>query len=91
MKERAGERHLWARLVGSTVVGKLADTIVFCAIAATALGISSWGDFVNYTVVGFVWKTLVEIVIMPVTYLVVAWLKRAEPTYQEALASATAE
>ncbi|MCD2146020.1 queuosine precursor transporter [Gordonia paraffinivorans] len=91
MKERAGERRLWARLVGSTVVGELADTIVFCAIAATALGISSWGDFVNYTVVGFVWKTLVEIVIMPVTYLVVAWLKRAEPTYQEALASATAE
>ncbi|ASR02431.1 queuosine precursor transporter [Gordonia rubripertincta] len=90
MKERAGERHLWARLLGSTVVGEFADTLVFCSIAATALGISTWGDFVNYTIVGFVWKTLVEIVIMPVTYFVVGWLKRAEPTYQEALDAATA-
>ncbi|MGC4962301.1 queuosine precursor transporter [Gordonia sp. DT101] len=88
MKERAGERHLWARLIGSTVVGEFADTLVFCSIAATALGISTWGDFINYTVVGFVWKTLVEIVIMPVTYLVVGWLKRAEPSYAEALRQA---
>ncbi|AZG45013.1 queuosine precursor transporter [Gordonia insulae] len=85
MKERAGERRLWARLISSTVVGEFADTLVFCAIAASALGISTWGDFINYTVVGFVWKTLVEIVIMPVTYLVVGWLKRVEPSYQEAL------
>ncbi|MBD1321073.1 queuosine precursor transporter [Gordonia hankookensis] len=88
MKERAGERHLWARLIGSTVVGEFADTLVFCSIAATALGISSWGDFINYTVVGFAWKTLVEIVIMPVTYLVVGWLKRVEPSYAEALRQA---
>ncbi|MFW0784462.1 queuosine precursor transporter [Gordonia sp. CPCC 206044] len=85
MKERAGERRLWARLIGSTVVGEFADTLVFCSIAASALGISTWGDFVNYTIVGFIWKTLVEIAIMPVTYLVVGWLKKAEPSYQEAL------
>ncbi|MGC5254969.1 queuosine precursor transporter [Gordonia sp. DT218] len=91
MKERAGERHLWARLIGSTVVGEFADTLVFCSIAATALGISTWGDFINYTVVGFVWKTLVEIVIMPVTYLVVGWLKRAEPSYAEALRQAPSD
>ncbi|MBR7190820.1 MULTISPECIES: queuosine precursor transporter [unclassified Gordonia (in: high G+C Gram-positive bacteria)] len=85
MKERAGENRLWARLLGSTIVGQLADTIVFCSIAATALGISTWGDFVNYTIVGFVWKTLVEVILMPVTYFVVGWLKRMEPTYQDAL------
>ena len=88
MKERAGERRLWARLIGSTVVGEFADTLVFCSIAASALGISTWGDFINYTVIGFLWKTLVEIVIMPVTYAVVAWLKRAEPSYQQALRDA---
>ncbi|OUC78466.1 queuosine precursor transporter [Gordonia lacunae] len=89
MKERAGERHLWARLLGSTIVGEFADTLVFCSIAATALGISTWGDFVNYTIVGFIWKTLVEIIIMPLTYFVVGWLKRAEPTYQDALQTAS--
>ncbi|GAB93868.1 queuosine precursor transporter [Gordonia rhizosphera] len=86
MKQREGERRLWVRLIGSTVVGEFADTLVFCSIAASALGISTWGDFVNYTVVGFVWKTLVEIVIMPVTYWACGWLKRREPSYQEALA-----
>ncbi|MCR5978716.1 queuosine precursor transporter [Gordonia jinghuaiqii] len=91
MKERAGERHLWARLLGSTVVGEFADTLVFCSIAATALGISTWGDFVNYALVGFIWKTLVEIIIMPLTYFVVGWLKRAEPTYQQALGSASGD
>ncbi|WOC11356.1 queuosine precursor transporter [Gordonia sp. MP11Mi] len=85
MKERAGERHLWARLISSTVVGEFFDTLVFCSIAATAIGISTWSDFINYVVIGFVWKTLVEIVVMPATYAIVAYLKRAEPSYREAL------
>ncbi|WP_132994025.1 queuosine precursor transporter [Gordonia zhaorongruii] len=88
MKERAGERHLWARLIGSTVVGEFFDTLVFCSIAATAIGISTWSDFINYVVIGFVWKTLVEIVVMPGTYAVVGYLKRAEPSYREGLAAA---
>ncbi|MFT4124883.1 MAG: queuosine precursor transporter [Gordonia sp. (in: high G+C Gram-positive bacteria)] len=88
MKERAGERQLWARLIGSTVVGEFADTVVFCSVAATALGISTWGDFVNYTIVGFIWKTLVEIVVMPLTYFVVGRLKKAEPSYLDALRAA---
>lgn len=85
MKERTGERRLWARLLGSTVVGEFADTLVFCSIAAGALGISSWQDFVNYTVIGFVWKTLVEVLMLPITYRVTGWLKRREPSYVEAL------
>jgi queuosine precursor transporter len=87
MKERSGERKLWARLLGSTVVGEFADTLVFCSIAAGALGISTWQDFTNYTVIGFLWKTLVEIMVMPITYRVTAWLKLREPSYQEALAA----
>ncbi|ALG84030.1 queuosine precursor transporter [Gordonia phthalatica] len=89
MKERAGEQHLWARLIGSTVVGEFFDTLVFCSIAATAIGISTWSDFINYVVIGFAWKTLVEVLIMPVTYAVVRYLKRAEPSYREALDNVT--
>ena len=81
IKERTREKHLWARLIGSTVVGEFADTLIFCSIAATAIGIDSWGQFVNYVVVGFVWKTLCEVVVLPVTYQVIAWLKKHEPTY----------
>ncbi|WP_026919466.1 queuosine precursor transporter [Gordonia shandongensis] len=89
MKARAGERRLWARLIGSTVIGEFFDTLVFCSIAATAIGIATWSDFANYVVIGFVWKTLVEVVVMPVTYAVVRAVKRAEPTYQEALSKAS--
>ena len=86
MKARTGERSLWARLLGSTVVGEFADTLVFCTIAASALGMTVGStSFWNYTVVGFLWKTLVEIVVMPLSYTVIAWLKRNEPSYQAAL------
>ncbi|MEU1524853.1 queuosine precursor transporter [Nocardia rhamnosiphila] len=81
IKERTREKYLWARLIGSTVVGELADTLIFCSIAATAIGIDSWGQFVNYVIIGFLWKTLCEVLVLPVTYQVIALLKKHEPTY----------
>ncbi|WP_405159487.1 queuosine precursor transporter [Nocardia sp. NBC_01499] len=81
IKERTKERHLWARLIGSTVVGELGDTLLFCSIAASAIGIDTWGQFVNYVVVGFLWKTLAEVIVLPITYRVIAFLKKNEPTY----------
>lgn len=81
IKERTREKYLWARLIGSTVVGEFADTLIFCAIAAGVIGISTWGDFANYVVVGFTWKSLVEIAVMPITYRVIAFIKLREPTY----------
>ncbi|MGV9743262.1 queuosine precursor transporter [Nocardia farcinica] len=81
IKERTKEKHLWARLIGSTVVGEFADTLIFCSIAAGAIGIETWEQFVNYVVVGFLWKTLCEVLVMPVTYRVIGLLKKHEPTY----------
>lgn len=78
IKKRTGEKALWARLMGSTVIGELADTIIFCSIAATAIGIDSWGTFTNYVVVGFIWKTAVEAICLPLTYPAIAWVKRRE-------------
>ena len=31
--------------------------------------------------VGFLWKTLVEVLVMPITYRVIAYVKKREPTY----------
>ncbi|WP_413083606.1 queuosine precursor transporter [Tomitella fengzijianii] len=81
IKEVTRERHLWARLIGSTVVGELADTLVFCLIAAGAIGLSGAGDMTTYVVLGFVYKTAVEVLLMPVTYRVIAALKAREPSY----------
>jgi uncharacterized integral membrane protein (TIGR00697 family) len=81
IKEKTKEKHLWARLVGSTFAGQLGDTLVFCSIAANAIGISTFRDFVVYTALGWFYKTAVEVVMLPVTYRVIAYVKRHEPTY----------
>ncbi|PQZ86684.1 hypothetical protein CQ018_18565 [Arthrobacter sp. MYb227] len=81
MKERFGERGLVGRLMGSTGVGEFADTLIFCSIAATVIGIESAPDFANYVLVGFIYKTAVEFAFVPVTALVIRWFKRREPSY----------
>lgn len=81
MKARTAERALVARLVSSTGLGELVDTFLFCAIASTAIGITGVGGFLNYFVVGVLFKIAVELLVMPVTVLVIGRLKAAEPTY----------
>jgi queuosine precursor transporter len=85
IKERTKEKHLWARLVGSTFAGQLGDTLVFCSIAAGAIGINTFADFATYTALGWVYKTGVEVVMLPITYRVIAYIKRHEPTYGQAI------
>jgi queuosine precursor transporter len=81
MKARSGEKSLWARLMGSSGAGEFVDTLIFCSIAASVIGITDFGTFVNYVVVGFVYKTLVEFIFVPVTSLVIGWVKKREPSY----------
>lgn len=78
MKDRFGTGNLWARLIGSTIVGEFADTLLFCSIAAGVIGIDSAGAFINYVIVGFLWKTVMEIVLLPITYPTIAAVRRAE-------------
>lgn len=82
IKERTKEKHLWARLVGSTFAGQLGDTLVFCSIAASAIGINTFRDFAVYTALGWFYKTAVEVVMLPITYRVIAYVKHHEPTYE---------
>ncbi|NQD86930.1 queuosine precursor transporter [Paenarthrobacter sp. CM16] len=86
MKARTGEKSLWARLMGSSVVGELVDTLIFCSIAASVIGITDFGSFLNYALAGFVYKTAVEFLFVPVTVLVVGWIKKREPSYGVAAA-----
>ncbi|WP_045729973.1 queuosine precursor transporter [Pseudarthrobacter chlorophenolicus] len=87
MKARTGEKSLWARLMGSSGAGEFVDTLIFCSIAASVIGITDFGTFVNYVVVGFVYKTLVEFLFVPVTASVIAWVKKREPSYGAVAAS----
>ena len=67
---------LWFRLIGSTAVGQLVDTTVFCIIAFYGV-IVGW-QFLGYTVLGYVIKVGAEVVLLPVTTRVIAWVRRRE-------------
>jgi uncharacterized PurR-regulated membrane protein YhhQ (DUF165 family) len=45
------------------------------------IGISDFGMFANYVLVGFLYKTLVEFLFVPVTALAIGWIKKREPSY----------
>lgn len=76
MKVKTKGKYLGGRLIGSTVFGELADTVVFCTIAF--YGVITGGTFVNYVLVGIAYKISVEIIFLPVTYRVIALLKKRE-------------
>lgn len=76
IKLRTGESKLWVRLISSTAVGELLDTIVFALIAFG--GILSAPDMMLFIVVGWLFKTGVEVVMLPVTYKVIYFIKRQE-------------
>lgn len=85
MKARAGERGLIARLLSSSGLGELVDTIIFCTIAAAAIGITTPRQWLEYTLLGFLYKVVVQYLAIPVTAAVIRWLKRTDPTYQARL------
>ena len=80
IKNRTAERRMWVRLVGSTVVGEFADTALFCFIAFVGV-FPTWGSLISYTVTGYVYKVLVEVLFLPVTYAVIRAIKKREPGY----------
>jgi hypothetical protein len=69
-------RQLWARVVGSTVCGELVDSSLFYVVAF--YGIWSDQQLVSVIIAQYILKTGWEIVMTPVTYKVVAFLKRKE-------------
>ena len=71
-----GSQHLWARLIGSTIIGEAADTILFCTILF--YGQLAFADLINYTVTGYLYKVVLEVLLLPVTYPVIAAIRRTE-------------
>jgi uncharacterized integral membrane protein (TIGR00697 family) len=76
MKVFTKGKHLWTRLLGSTVVGQLANTALFYAIAL--YGVLPDKILLESIITGWLLKCVVEVVLIPVTYWVVARLKEIE-------------
>lgn len=78
MKVLTKGEKLWTRTIGSTVVGQAVDSIVFYPLAF--LGASGWTPALVLKVLITNWALKVswEVLLTPVTYAVVGFLKRAE-------------
>ena len=77
MKVLTRGRWLWARTIGSTIFGQLVDTVLF-VVVASAFGVFPWSLFLALTVTNYLFKCGVEALMTPVTYGIVAALKRIE-------------
>ena len=69
-------KKLWMRTIGSTVLGQGIDSILFYPIAFA--GIWTFDTLLAVILFNWAFKVTVEIVMTPVTYAVVNWLKKAE-------------
>ena len=78
MKVATGGRWLWMRTIGSTVVGEGVDSLIFYPLAF--LGAAGWTPAQVGAVLVTQWVLKVgwEVVLTPVTYAIVGFLKRAE-------------
>ena len=76
MKVWTTGRWLWTRTIGSTLVGELVDSALFYVIAF--YGIWAIEQIIAVTIAQYLLKTAWEIVMTPLTYRVVAFLKRKE-------------
>jgi len=76
MKIWTSGKHLWSRTIGSTIVGEAVDSVIFYPLAF--LGIWETPQVIEVMYMNYLLKVGTEVVLTPVTYKVVAFLKRAE-------------
>ncbi|MGA9342976.1 MAG: queuosine precursor transporter [Rhodanobacteraceae bacterium] len=76
MKLWTSGRWLWTRTIGSTLIGEGIDSLSFYPLAFIGI----WQSQTIAKVIGFNWimKVTVEVVLTPLTYVVVGFLKRSE-------------
>lgn len=69
-------KYLWLRTIASTIVGEGANTALFYTIALYSILPNNL--LISSILSGWFLKTLVEVVLTPATYYIVARLKKAE-------------
>lgn len=76
LKLRTGGRWLSLRLIASTAAGQFFDTLIFASIAF--IGVLDWNLWWTVVISNYIFKVGLEIIFLPLTAVVVAYVKRAE-------------
>lgn len=83
IKQLTGERWLWMRTIGSTIVGEAVDSGLFVVLAFAF--VLPWSAVAAMVFWQWAVKTAYEVVATPLTYGVVARVKRAEASTARAM------
>lgn len=76
MKIKTNGKYLWMRTIGSTIVGEGLDSLIFITLAFS--GVFPAAAIPALILTQWIFKVLFEVILTPVTYLVVGYLKKAE-------------
>ncbi len=76
LKKLTKGRYLWTRTIGSTIVGEGLDTVLFIGIAFA--GTVPAGALAGMMLAQYLFKVGYEVLLTPLTYLVVGSIKRKE-------------
>lgn len=69
-------KFLWVRTISSTILGEIADSLIFYPVAF--FGIWSNEQLISVMIGNYFIKVLWEVIATPFTYLIVGFLKKAE-------------
>jgi queuosine precursor transporter len=78
LKIRTAGKWLWTRTIGSTIVGEAVDSSLFYPLAFYNSGIIPNDKLPAVMLAQFIGKVAVEVILTPLTYKIVGFLKRAE-------------
>jgi len=76
IKKRTGEKHVWLRATGSTLVSQLVDSFIVLFIAFKLGNGWSWQKVLAICLVNYSYKVFMAIVLTPLIYLLEGWIEK---------------
>lgn len=74
-------KFLWVRTIGSTIIGELLDTLVFVFIGFYET--ADINSIFNMILCQYIWKLTYEVIITPITYLIINKFNKLENNYEK--------
>jgi uncharacterized integral membrane protein (TIGR00697 family) len=74
IKKRTGEKYVWLRATGSTLVSQLVDSYIVLFIAFT--GVFSWQQILAIGIMNYTYKFLVAVILTPTLYIIEARIEK---------------
>lgn len=76
MKVMTNGKYLWLRTITSTIFGQFGNTVIFYVVALS--GVLPTNVLVMSILAAWILKVLVEVLLTPVTYVVIKYVKQVE-------------